>query len=541
MSATDRPSLATVLEQAVAQGLLPPAAGAPPPDDGRPWPVVLLTALGAWLAAVPLFGVVALLLGPLMHNGLGVYFCAISGIGTGLYLLRIAQRSAFVEQLAVPALLVGFAALGYGWARDLGSAPAAALLGLATLACAWAVLPRGLRVLLGAASALLLMAAVALAGGSGAAEWNPAALRHWLACHLALAAWVALLGVQARSARSAVAAWLEEAGAGWLLAVVAALAWLSGMSLLAGAFTGIDAPRPEAGPGPADVLMRGGSVLLAGAAALHLVRSWTTLRQAPVVAVAAALAGLAAFMPALGALAFAASLCLSTGRVKRATAAATAMAWVLGAFYYGLRWPLAQKALVLGLAGIVLGLAAGWLWRGLRTAGAPGAAAAAHRGRRAWLLPAGAAAIVAVSAWAIHQKEQLIAQGRPAFIELAPVDPRSLMQGDYMALNWKMADGLREPLSRLESSARPRVAARRDARQVLTLERLLEPGELLRPGEEAVELSPKGGRWLVVTDAWFFREGDAERWARARYGEFRLLPDGRALLVGLRGPALEAL
>lgn len=541
MSTTDRPSLATVLGQAVAQGLLPPDAGTPPPDDGRPWPVVLLTALGAWLAAVPLFAVVALMLGPLMQTGVGVYLCGMLGIGAGLYLLRIARRSAFVEQLAVPALLVGFTALGYGWARDLGSAPAAALLGLATLACAWAVTPRGLRVLLGAASALLLMAAVALAGGTRAAEWNPAALRNWLAGHLALAAWVALPGVQARSARSAVAAWLEAVGAGWLLAVLAALAWLSGMSLLTGAFTVIDAPRPEAGPGPADVLMRGGSVLLAGAAALHLVRTWPALRQAPVVAVAAALAALAAFMPALGALALAASLCLTTGRLKRATAAAMAMAWVLGAFYYALRWPLTQKALVLGLAGVVLGLAAGWLWRGLRAPAAPRAEAPAPRGRRAWLLPAGAAAVVAVSASAIHEKEQLIALGRPAFIELAPVDPRSLMQGDYMALNWKMADGLREPLSRLESSERPRVAARRDARQVLTLERLLEPGEPLRPGEEAVELSPKGGRWLVVTDAWFFREGEAERWARARYGEFRLLPDGRAVLVGLRGPALEAL
>jgi uncharacterized membrane-anchored protein len=36
-----------------------------------------------------------------------------------------------------------------------------------------------------------------------------------------------------------------------------------------------------------------------------------------------------------------------------------------------------------------------------------------------------------------------------------------------------------------------------------------------------------------VTDAWFFREGDAERWQKARYGEFRVAPDGRALLVGM--------
>ena len=52
-------------------------------------------------------------------------------------------------------------------------------------------------------------------------------------------------------------------------------------------------------------------------------------------------------------------------------------------------------------------------------------------------------------------------------------------------------------------------------------------------------MTPKGGRWTLVTDAWFFREGDGERWQKARYGEFRVAPDGRALLVGMADAELK--
>jgi uncharacterized membrane-anchored protein len=91
------------------------------------------------------------------------------------------------------------------------------------------------------------------------------------------------------------------------------------------------------------------------------------------------------------------------------------------------------------------------------------------------------------------------------------------------------------------TTARPRVAALGDARGVLRITRLLAAGEAAAAGEVVIELSPKDGRWVIVTDAWFFREGEAQRWEAARFGEFRLLPDGRALLVGLRGAELQPL
>jgi uncharacterized membrane-anchored protein len=44
------------------------------------------------------------------------------------------------------------------------------------------------------------------------------------------------------------------------------------------------------------------------------------------------------------------------------------------------------------------------------------------------------------------------------------------------------------------------------------------------------------------TNAFFFQEGDAERFSSARYGEFRVdRSSGEAVLVGLRDDALTAL
>jgi uncharacterized membrane-anchored protein len=95
-------------------------------------------------------------------------------------------------------------------------------------------------------------------------------------------------------------------------------------------------------------------------------------------------------------------------------------------------------------------------------------------------------------------------------------------------------------MQELLRAQRPHAIARRDARGVATLVRI-DSGAPLAADEMRIELTPKGGRWILVSDAWFFAEGEAERWAKAKYGEFRVEPGGRALLVGLKGPNLEAL
>ena len=40
--------------------------------------------------------------------------------------------------------------------------------------------------------------------------------------------------------------------------------------------------------------------------------------------------------------------------------------------------------------------------------------------------------------WAVAVKEKTLGNGKLLLLELAPVDPRSLMQGDYMRLDYQI-------------------------------------------------------------------------------------------------------
>lgn len=540
--------LPRIVQAAVAQGLLPATATAPA-ENGRPWPVVLLTGLGAWLAALPLLGVVGLLFGDWISRGAGLYVVGALLLAAAVIVLRARDVPLFAEQLAVPALLVGGGSLGFALMRDFSTQTGAALLCGVALGVGVGIARPWLRVLLGAAAALLLALACA------PEHWVAPNLTHrfWFAWHLSLAVWLGAMWAQRSvldvGARARLAAALESLGAGWLLLTLAGLAWWSGMTFLVGASLG----GGLAGEVIRDTAMRRSlgwegavsqsvSLLLALLAALWAARLWPALRNPCNGGVALVLMALAWFMPALGAVLLALAVCATTSRWRLAAAAALAAAWIVGAFYYQLQWHLELKALLLVGAGAVLGALA---WLGLRTAGVAATARSATphpptaRASRI-AIALSALATLGVANIGIWQKEDLIARGQPVYVELAPVDPRSLMQGDFMRLNFRVPGDARAQAGGLLTARRPHVIAQRDARGVSTLLRL-DAGTPLAADELRIELTPKAGRWVLVSDAWFFEEGEAKRWEGAKYGEFRVEPGGRALLVGLRGANLERL
>jgi uncharacterized membrane-anchored protein len=535
------PPLQGALDQAIAEGVLPPDA-ALPAHEPRPWPVVLLTGLGAWLAAVPLLGVVGLLLGDLISRSAGPYFVGALVLAGSVVVLRSRARPIFLEQLAVPGLLVGGGALAFGLFRDLPVQAAAALLALLALGVAWMIARPWLRVLLGAAAAGLLTTCV-LPERWLRASHSPL-VPIWLALHASLAVWLGALlwqrhglvdGTHARDAAA-----LESIAAGWLLLVLAGLCAWSGMSFLVGGSLGpfgelAGELRGAGGAGLGLVLCQAASAGIAIGALAVIARGWPSLRQPAVAVVGLVLVVLAFFMPALGGVLLALAWTATSQRWRLAGAAALAATWIVGSFYYQLHWPLANKAALLVGAAVVLGVLA-WIAR-RPLAAEPGAASTAPQdfGRNTALIVLTLAATLGIANYSIWQKEDLIARGDKVFVALAPLDPRSLMQGDYMRLNFQLPDTGAYALA----GQRPHVAALRDARGVALPQRVVQPGDTLAPGEMRIELTPKNGRWTLVTDAWFFREGDAERWQQARFGEFRVLPDGRALLVGLADADLK--
>lgn len=134
----------------------------------------------------------------------------------------------------------------------------------------------------------------------------------------------------------------------------------------------------------------------------------------------------------------------------------------------------------------------------------------------------------------IAKREALITAGRTIFLELAPRDPRSIMQGDYMALRFRITEILED-----KPTASGKMIVKLDEQGIARAARVA--GGPPAADEALLEYRIRRGRARISTDAFFFQEGHAKRYEPARYGEFRVAPDGQAILVDLRGAKLERL
>ncbi|MCU0767755.1 MAG: GDYXXLXY domain-containing protein [Gammaproteobacteria bacterium] len=159
--------------------------------------------------------------------------------------------------------------------------------------------------------------------------------------------------------------------------------------------------------------------------------------------------------------------------------------------------------------------------------------------RRLVALLAGLAILAAVN-WTVWQRERLVTTGRVVLLELAPVDPRSLMQGDYMALRFHAANEAFGPGRVAADAADGHLVLRLDEKGVAQFVRL-DDATPLAADEIRMRFRVRGGTPKLATNAFFFEEGSASRYAEARYGEFRVDGRGEAILTGLRDRELRGL
>ena len=150
-------------------------------------------------------------------------------------------------------------------------------------------------------------------------------------------------------------------------------------------------------------------------------------------------------------------------------------------------------------------------------------------------------AVLALVNLSIHQRETLLTEGKVVLLELAPVDPRSLMQGDYMALDFAAARVLRDQHQRNRIAPDGRIVLRLDERGVGSFARIDQETTPLARNEVVLRYRIRDRQPRFGTNAFFFQEGTAARYSTARYGEFRVAADGEAILTGLRGADLRRL
>ncbi|MDR1889726.1 MAG: GDYXXLXY domain-containing protein [Zoogloeaceae bacterium] len=144
---------------------------------------------------------------------------------------------------------------------------------------------------------------------------------------------------------------------------------------------------------------------------------------------------------------------------------------------------------------------------------------------------------LAPALWTVWTYERTLSQGKIVLLALAPVDPRSLMQGDYMALRFAIDRTLQD--ARYDGDARYAYIALDPAGRAS----LRQTGNDLPPpeGSFALRIRRRQGEPTLGPNAFFFQEGQGDDFAAARFGEFRVTPDGKALLTYLRDADLERL
>lgn len=130
----------------------------------------------------------------------------------------------------------------------------------------------------------------------------------------------------------------------------------------------------------------------------------------------------------------------------------------------------------------------------------------------------------------ILQNEKLLSEGQLILLEFAPVDPRSLMQGDYMIVRYAISNFI-------YSDSIPKrgfCVVGLEENGVAETIRIHENNKPIYDNEFLIKYT-KRREWGVniAAESYFFQEGEAYKYRNARYGGIKVDNQGNSLLIGL--------
>ena len=242
----------------------------------------------------------------------------------------------------------------------------------------------------------------------------------------------------------------------------------------------------------------------------------------------------------------------------------------LSGFYYQLSIPLLYKGVLLVSFAVIFAIVTLFLHARYKTPSQ--SAVENHSVFKApiWLVGVFVIALLGAVNYKVQQFEDVLATGKPVVLKIAPVDPRSLMQGDYMVLNYailseiQQSQFLSESNESLESNEsidageanetigidesspsgkKAYILVHLDKNHVATFcEEQSEIPTDFKHCTPNVYLPIRYKGWLpeLPSQDYFFAEGKGEHYAQAEYAEYRF-KDGILLLARLLDKDLKGL
>ncbi|NEW06308.1 DUF2157 domain-containing protein [Paenibacillus sp. SYP-B3998] len=207
--------------------------------------------------------------------------------------------------------------------------------------------------------------------------------------------------------------------------------------------------------------------------------------------------------------------------------------------YYDLAWKLLHKSLSFAIIGALILALTFWYERRKGQPEMEDSEEASRRvkSNRLLIMVLVLLQIIAMSLQ-IGKSEWLLAHGQLIKLQLEPLDPRSMMQGDYVRLRYAIS----EPEPRKKWSDRSFsnkkitvVLAPKASTDVFEFRRMYTKGEALGPGEIRLNGSLRGMNSVEYgIETYFIPEGTGHDYERnAKYAEVKVSASGDAILVRL--------
>ena len=138
--------------------------------------------------------------------------------------------------------------------------------------------------------------------------------------------------------------------------------------------------------------------------------------------------------------------------------------------------------------------------------------------------------------YSVAQKEAILKDGQLVLLALRPVDPRSLMQGDYMSLRYSIS----EKINNEDHPKRGYCVVRLNSKGIAEKVRLQKNRMPLNPGELLIEYqSTDEWNMNIGAESFFFEEGQAQKYEKAKFGGLKIDSKGNSVLIGLYDEALK--
>ncbi|MBP3716280.1 MAG: GDYXXLXY domain-containing protein [Paludibacteraceae bacterium] len=140
------------------------------------------------------------------------------------------------------------------------------------------------------------------------------------------------------------------------------------------------------------------------------------------------------------------------------------------------------------------------------------------------------AAVLVFFGLLLVKNEQVISNGPEIYLQLRPVDPRSIMQGDYMELNYSLCNEINKRNEKEKGYAIVGV----DKEQLIRLQDEVKP---VNDGEVALKYTAghhgRNGRIRLSNHSYFFQEGTGSIYSQAKYALVKVDKCGNIHIVHL--------